>query len=102
MEALERCHHNYAWLCTEQCNISKSSCDAPARLVTGTARNGFGRLRSISTPEGARAHGVPIPPQGGSPVRRPGGLPNVPSSEHDSERELVLLRRSAPRLPASI
>lgn len=61
-------------------------------LATGAPRNGFGRLRSISTPEGARAHGVSIPPQGGSPVRRPGGLPNAPSSEHDSERELMLLR----------
>ncbi|KAK9843961.1 hypothetical protein WJX81_000542 [Elliptochloris bilobata] len=63
-----------------------SSC---AATPYGTTRNGFGRNRSISTPERSRAHGVAIPLQGGSPVRRP-GLPPTPSSEHNSE--LLLLR----------
>lgn len=58
--------------------------------AAGSSRNGFGRNRSVSTPEGARgAGGVPIPPSGGSPMRR-AGLSAAPSSEHDSE--LLLLR----------
>jgi len=69
-----------------------------ATLTSGTAapagssRNGFGRNRSISTPERGIS-GATTQPPGGSPARRP-GMPSVTSSEHDSE--LLLLRGRAP------